>query len=86
MRKILPILFVFGIATMMMMAILPANANHPDNGTGVCPGPWSHISVEDAIEVDPNAASKDRNGNGNVCIKFSPNGVGMVKDDRIPRN
>jgi len=77
--KALSAVVVMSISVMLVVSVLPVGA-----ATGSCNGPWTSISIADAI-ADPdmeNPVSTDRNGNGYVCWKMKGNGEYQFKDDR----
>ena len=77
--KALSAVVVMSISVMLVFSVLPVGAD-----TGSCNGPWTSISVIDAIANTDmeNPASYDRNGNGYVCWKMKGTGEYHFKDDR----
>ena len=77
--KALSAVVVMSISVMLVAFVLPVGAE-----TGSCNGPWTMISVSDAI-ADPdmeNPISYDKNDNGYVCWKMKGTGEYHFKDDR----
>ena len=82
--KALSAVVVMSISVMLVVSVLPVGAEHWGAPVGSCNGPWTSISVNDAI-ADPdmeNPISYDRNGNGHVCWKMKGTGEYHFKDDR----
>ena len=79
--KVLPTLVVFSILLMMVFSLLPAYA-HPGNTSdhGECPTKFgSPVGVTEVPGTD--FSSKDKNGNGHVCVKINNGGHIVVIDD-----
>ncbi len=82
--KALSAVVVMSISVMLVVSVLPVGADHKDAHNGSCNGPWTSISVSEAITHPgmENPASADRNGNDWVCWKMKGNGEYQFKDDR----
>ena len=73
-RKILTGAVIVGVAVMLTLSIIPADARHPS----VCPRgiDWSDVPAS----FNPDA---DRNGNGTICFNSL---TGFFIDDHPHRN
>ena len=85
--KALSAVVVMSISVMLVVTVLHVGAHIdsvPTDDHGSCNGPWTIISISDAIAKPgmENPASADKNGNDHVCWKMKGNGEYQFKDDR----
>ena len=82
--KALSAVIVMSISVMLVVSVLPVGADDHVDHNGSCNGPWTSISVIDAIAHPDmeNPISYDRNDNGYVCWKMKGTGEYHFKDDR----
>ena len=81
--KALSAVVVMSISVMLVVSVLPVGADHQEAHKGTCNGPWTSITITEAITHPDmeNPVSVDKNDNGWVCWKMKGNEKYHFKDD-----